>query len=248
MNLLVLNGFPAIDRKNVVARCPEMTENAKFSPERQKLWRSLSGSIRSCGFLPGFFRIVKCKYALLARLCFLSHRVRFPPHLPSIPTLVGANKLAGCGGLFCMPANLPRNPGLLTVYLQEYTGGLTGGILAWAGGRKKCFGELKNTRIPKGSRVIVYCCTRDIKSGTVAGLRHYVLALVNSQRRRDSRLFVEIVIGLGCTFFRFFHFSRDRHHAFRFCVRPQCRHWHYPLVSFSAGQRLRWSANMLLLH
>ena len=107
MNLLVLNGFPAIDRKNVVARCPEMTENAKFSPERQKLWRSLSGSIRSCGFLPGFFRIVKRKYALLARRCFLSHRVRFPPHLPSIPTLVGANKLAGCGGLFCMPAKCP---------------------------------------------------------------------------------------------------------------------------------------------
>ena len=33
---LLLSGFPAINQTNVVARCPELYENDKFSPEQQE--------------------------------------------------------------------------------------------------------------------------------------------------------------------------------------------------------------------
>ena len=54
--------------------------------------------------------------------------VRIPPSPPSIPTLVGANKLAECGGLICLPANMPENVSLSALLLQEYTVRLTGGV------------------------------------------------------------------------------------------------------------------------
>ena len=44
---------------------------------------------------------------------------------------------------------------LSALFLQEYTARRTGGILTFAGGKRKCLEELKNTRISKGPRVIV---------------------------------------------------------------------------------------------
>lgn len=42
---------------------------------------------------------------------------------PSIPTLVGANKLAVCGGLICLPANLPWNTGFRHFFCRNTQAG-----------------------------------------------------------------------------------------------------------------------------